>query len=612
MKSTLRFYSYGFLPLLFGLTQPLCHAVPLSTHPSSDPGLDIVAPKWEDSNLLKQAIQHLKRGERQHAKAKLAEFLKQSPNDPRGPELAGMILMEEKNYAMAALSFERANTLNPNSPATLSKLGVALLLHKKEKEGEAMLNRAIALRTGEPLARRYLGWLDEKRGNLNGAARHYLAALSGGLLPNQLTEIHLALGRVYSALGRNEQTIRLLSPLAVSSRGTKEAVQAAQFQLAFANLELKRSQEASSYIRHLETQFKPENPELRYLKAYAELESNPPAARKKLENLADTHSGYAGRVRLLIARSYALEGKYPLAAKELESLAADVQAGDLPEVLTALVAVHIAHGKPQEAEKVLTVYAEKFPNIPEVDYLLAETQLQTGKVTQAHTLLKHMIAKYPRHAQAYALLGQIERSRNSITEAETNLRKAVAIDSNLANAWVNLAGIHFGRKEFAKAEAALKQGLATNPGNAILQNELANIYDSMGRWREANALYRTILASYPSYLPALNNLALNLAEDGDLINALKYAEQAHRLDKTNLTIQDTYGWILTLNNKASAGLPLLQQAAKGLPNDPAVSYHLGAALIKTGKTAEGKTYIQRALASGLSEYQRKKALAYLQ
>lgn len=601
-----------FITLLFGSVASHSHAIPLSTSQSPKSGLEIATPQWEDSSLLKQAVTFLKRGERQQAKSKLAEFLKQSPNDPRGPELAGMILMEEKNYAMAVVSFERALTLNPNNPTTLSKLGVSQLLHNKKKEGEETLNKAITLRAGEPLARRYLGWLEEERGNLNGAARHYLAALNGGLLPqSRLTDIHLALGRIYSALGRNEQTVRLLAPFTVAKNGAAEIVQAAQFQLAFAYLELRREQDALALIRVLEKNLKPDNPELRFLKAYAQLDANPASARENLQNLAITHPGYAGRVRLLIARSYALEGKAWMAVKELENLASQVQASDLPEVLTALSAVHISNGKPMEAERILALYAKKYPNIPEISYLLAEAQLQAGNTSQAQSLLKQLTTKYPRHAQAYALLGQIDRGKNAFAEAETNLRKAVALDSNLANAWINLAGVYISRKDFTKAEDALKQGLATNPGNALLQNELANIYDAMGRFREANSLYRTILISYPNYLPALNNLALNLAEEGDIGNAKKYAEKAYQLDKTNATIQDTYGWILVLTNNTDKGLPLLQQAIRAMPNDPTVSYHLGAALMKAGKTQEGKVYVQRALSAGLTENLHKKAQTLL-
>lgn len=596
---------------LFWGVPSVLHALPLSTSHTPQSELDLSAKQWEDSAILKEAVNFLKRGERQQAKIKLAQFLKQSPNDPRGAELAGMIMMEEKNYPVAVMSFERALALKPNNPAALSKLGASLLLQDKKKEGEAILNKAIALRPGDPLAQRYLGWLEEGRGNANSAGSHYIAALQGGDLPaGRLTEIHLALGRVYSALGRNEQTVRLLAPY-VSKSGSGEMAQAARFQLAFAYIELERGAEVLPLIQSLEKSLKPDNPELRFLKAYAELDSNPTDARGKLQALIKSNPAYAGRVRLLIARTYALEGKTALAVKELEGLAGQVEKGDLPEVLTALTAVHLSTGKAAIAVKVLEGYAKKYPDIPDITYLLAETKLQAGDAATAQTLLKRLISQYPNYAQAYALLGQIERSQNTFATAEANLRKAVALDSKLANAWISLAGVYVSRKELPKAEDALKQALESNPGNALLQYELASIYDAMERRQDANALYRTILGAYPTYLPALNNIAANLGEGGEIASAQQYAEKAYQIDKRNPTVQDTYGWILILNNNTNKGLPLIQQAALGSPSDPTVLYHLGAALIKAGKTAEGKPYLQRALASGLSESLRKKAKSLL-
>jgi tetratricopeptide (TPR) repeat protein len=295
--------------------------------------------------------------------------------------------------------------------------------------------------------------------------------------------------------------------------------------------------------------------------------------------------------------------------KELEGLAAQVEKGDLPEVLTALVALQISTGKAKAAENVLETYARKHPDIPEIAYLVAEVRVQAGDIASAQTQLRQLVSKYPNYAQAYALLGQIERSQNALPQAEEHLRKAVTLDSNLANAWVNLAGVYVSRKDLAKAEGALKQGLAANPGNAVLQYELASVYDAMGRGQDANPLYRTILAAYPDYLPALNNIAINLAESGDLAGARRYAEKAYQIDKRNPTVQDTYGWTLILSNDLGKGLPLLEHAARALPGDPTVLYHLGAALLKAGKAEEGKRYLRSALGSGLQENLRKKAQA---
>lgn len=589
---------------------PASQAIPLSPSQAPQTGLGLSADQWKESATLVEAVDLLKRGERTQAKAKLAQFLKQHPNDPRGPELAGMILLEEKNYQIAAVSFDRALKLKPNNPATLAKLGVSLLLQDKKKEGEEALNKAVALRPGEPLARRYLGWLDEGRGNLNGAAQHYLAALKGGELPTgTLTEIHLALGRVYNGQGKNEEIVRLLAPR-MAQAGASELAQAARFQLAYAYINLNRD-EADPLMHRLEKALKPDNPELRFLMAYAQFNSNPSGARKILQALIKSHPAYSGRARFLVARSYAVEGKTALAVKELEDLAAQVEKGDLPEVLTALAAVHIATGKPGNAASVLETYSKKYPDIAEIAYLLAEVRFQTRDIASAQTLLKQVVVRQPNYARAYALLGQIERSQNALPLAEEHLRKAVTLDGTLGNAWVNLAGVHVSRKDMVKAESVLKQGLDTNPGNALLQYELANLYDAMGRGQEANPLYRTILATYPNYVPALNGIALNLADGSDLVSARQFSEKAYLINKSDPTVQDIYGWILVLNKDTAKGLPLLEQAARALPNDPAVLYHLGAALIMTGKAEEGKRYLQNSLAAAPPESLRIKAQSLL-
>ncbi|MHB1200357.1 MAG: tetratricopeptide repeat protein [Polaromonas sp.] len=600
-----------FLTTLLWAAAPVSQAIPLSPGQMPQTGLGLSAGQWKESVTLVEAVDLLKRGERAQAKTRLAQFLKQYPNDPRGPELAGMILLEEKNYQIATVSFERALKLKPNNPAALAKLGVSLLLQDKKKEGEEALNKAIALRPGEPLARRYLGWLDEGRGNLNGAAHHYVAALKGGELPtDRLTEIHLALGRIYSAQGRNEEVVRLLAPY-VAQADSAEMARAAQFQLAFAYINLNR-EEAAPLMRSLEKTLKPENPELRFLIAYAQFNSNPSGARKKLQALIKSYPAYSGRARFLIARSYAVEGKTALAVKELEDLAAQVEKGDLPEVLTALAAVHISEGKAAQAASALETYARKYPDIAEITYLLAEVRFQTGDIATAQTLLKQVVSRYPSYARAYALLGQFERSQNALPQAEEHLRKAVTLESSLTNAWINLAGVYVSRKDMTKAEGLLKQGLEANPDDALLQYELANLYDAIGRGQDANPLYRTILATYPGYVPALNGIALNLADGSDLVGARQYAEKAYFINKNDPTVQDIYGWILVLNKDTGKGLPLLEQAARALPDDPAVLYHLGAALIKTGKAEEGKRYLQRSLAASPPESLRVKVLSLMQ
>lgn len=602
MSSTLIFV---LITTLLVAAAPVAHGIPLGVGQMPQVGLGLATDPTGQSVLLNEALDRLNHGDRAKAKAKLAEFLKQHPNDPRGPELAGMILLEDKDYRVAAVSFARALQLKPNNPTVLSKLGVTLLLQDMKKEGQSALEKAIALQPSEPLARRYLGWLEEGRGNLVGAAQHYVAALRGGGMPtDRLSELHLALGRIYSAQGKNEELVRLLAPL-VDKTDTSEAMQSARFQLAYAYINLNRN-DADALMHALEKTVKPDHPEWRFLVAYAQLGADPSAARQKLQSLVKSTPAYAGRANFLIARSYAMEGKTAQAAAELEGLAAKVEKGDLPEVLTALAALYVSSGQSAKGIGVLESYVHKHPDIVEISYLLAEVRFQSGDVANAETMLKKLVLSAPNYARPYALLGQIERQRSALTLADQHLRKAVALDKGLATSWVNLAGVYVDRKEADKAVGLLKQGLSANPGQPLLQYELANLYDSIGKGKDAYPLYKTVLSTYSNYVPALNGLALNLAESGDVAQAKSFAEKAYAIDQRNATTQDIYGWILVLNKESGKGLPLLQQANVTMPNDPAVLYHLGAALKQVGKADEGAVYLKRALTFAQPESLRSK------
>jgi cellulose synthase operon protein C len=601
-------FVFSLVAALLGATSIPAIAVPVTQSQPPPSSLGLQGNQWRDSTLLMEALELLKKGDRPAAKVKLAQFLKQNPKDPRGSELAGMLFMEDKNYPVAVLSFERSLALKPNNPATLAKLGVALLLQDKKKEAEDKFNKAIALNPGEPLARRYLGWIEENQGNLDAAGRHYEASLKASAFPpGILTELHIALARIHGSLGRNDAVVKLLAPN-IPKAATGEMAQAARFQLAYAYVNL-NNDDAEPLLNSLEKELKPDNPELRYLKALMQFESNPTATRPKLQELLKSHPAYEGRARFLVARSYAMEGKPDLAVKELETLAAKAEKRALPEIMTSIASIYLAAGKNAEAANKLEAYAKQHPDIGEIGYVLAEVRYQSGELPAAQKLLSQLTVKQPSYARAFALLGQIERDQKAYPQAEEHLNKAIALDATLPNAWVNLAGTFAGRKDVTKAEATLKQGLVAIPGHPLIQYELARLYDQSGRAQDAGSAYRTLLAEYPTYVPALANIAVNLADRNDLAGAKKYAEQAYKLSKTNPAVLESYGWVLVQSKDTVRGLPMLEQAASAAPKSATAAYHLGSALIANGRADDGKKQVQRALAGDLPDHLREKAKA---
>lgn len=598
----------SLIATLLTATTNHAHAIPVTQSQPPPSSLGLPGNQWRDSTQLMEALELLKKGDRPAAKVKLAQFLKANPKDPRGSELAGMLFMEDKNYPVAVLSFERSLALKPNNPQTLAKLGVALLLQDKPAAAKDKFNKAISLNPGEPLARRYLGWMEENEGNLNAAGQHYEASLKAGAFPpGTLTELHIAMARIHGSLGRNEAVVKLLAPN-IPKNATGELAQAARFQLAYAYVNL-NNDDAEPLLTALEKELKPDNPELRYLKALMQFESNPTATRPKLLDLLKSHPAYEGRARFLVARSYAMEGKPDLAVKELEILAEKSDKRALPDIMTSIGSIYVAAGKPAEAATKLEAYAKRFPDIGEISYVLAEVRYQSGDLPAAQKLLTQLIVKQPNYARGFALLGQIEGEQKAYPKAEEHLNKAIALDATLPNAWVNLADTFAARKDVGKAEATLKQGLAAIPGHPLIQYELAKLYDQSGRGPEAGSAYRALLADYPTYVPALANIAINLADRSDLASAKKYAEQAYKINKTNPTVLESYGWVLVQSKDTAKGLPMLEQAASAAPKSASAAYHLGAAMIANGRADDGKKHIQRALAGDLPDHLREKARA---
>lgn len=113
------------------------------------------------------------------------------------------------------------------------------------------------------------------------------------------------------------------------------------------------------------------------------------------------------------------------------------------------------------------------------------------------------------------------------------------------------------------------------PGRVNLGNALWKL----NRIDEAITHYGRAIQADHNYAPAYNNLAYMYAERGqNLERALDLVNTALRLDANDQQSlaedKDTKGWILFKSGKASEALPLIQEAAAQLQNDPLVQSHL--------------------------------------
>jgi Tfp pilus assembly protein PilF len=123
--------------------------------------------------------------------------------------------------------------------------------------------------------------------------------------------------------------------------------------------------------------------------------------------------------------------------------------------------------------------------------------------------------------------------------------------------------------------------LARQPNDQNVRAALAQHLHTSGDLSGARAEYE-IVARAVATPETLNNLAW-ISQQLKEPRALEIAKQAYDAAPGNPLIMDTYGWVLLENGRAREALPILEQAAKALPENAEVQAHLARAKSAAGK-----------------------------
>ncbi len=185
------------------------------------------------------------------------------------------------------------------------------------------------------------------------------------------------------------------------------------------------------------------------------------------------------------------------------------------------------------------------------------------------------------------------------------------------------------QRVFSEALQAIDAGLKKNPHDQQLKYLQAQALEGVDRSGDAESVLRAIASESPSPEPclalgdlkmrhkeyiaalkeyeealkrapnherAMNNVASLNAEHGfDMERSAPLAARLYNKHPKDPTVADTLGWTLFRQGKIDTALPLLKQATVGMPGNPLHHYHLGAALIKSGRQDAGKRELAAAL-----------------
>ena len=541
----------------------------------------------------------LQQGNRDGAKRGLAAILSRRPSDSLALEIAGMLLMEDKLYDPAEQAFRRAVASEPGHAQARAKLGAALLLNGKREEGEVELKKALQVNGKEPLALRYLGWLESSRGNGIAAAGYYEKLMEiGQLREAPLTPIHIDLANVYNGSRRFDRTLDLLAA-AKPAMGAPELAAGlttrAQELRMVAHLERGELDEAKKIAATLPAITDQTSPDRLFAEAaLARMAKDYPHAQALLARLPESPPSLAATKHYELGRLYRDRNDWANATKSLELAVAGAADNQRIFILRELAAALTSNGQGARAIQLLTEQSIRYPESLDIRYIGAEVGLQVGQLDKARGFADDLLAKRPDLAAPNYISGLIEWKRNRPTEAMASLRKAAEIDPRDSAVWIALARVQDDEGDSDAMLATLEDGVRANPDDDALLFELGTAYQSRDDDKNANKHYRRILSKNANHLPAMNILGLNLiATKGGMEEGRKLITRAYQLAPNSPHISGSYGWLLFKQGDTAKALPLLEAAAKALPENGPALYHLAAAYFAMGRVAEAGPIAQK-------------------
>ncbi len=267
----------------------------------------------------------------------------------------------------------------------------------------------------------------------------------------------------------------------------------------------------------------------------------------------------------------------------------------------ALVEIMLRDNSPESARALLRDGLAATLGHPALVQTLIGVELRDGGPDRALATLAELQRDARNLAASRGLKGDILMTSNRFGEAAQaymdDLRTQPRPDLVLraANA-LNAAN------RGADASRLLNEWLTTSPDDmnarmALISNDLAG-----RRYPEAETQLETVLEKQPNNAVALNNLAWIYHQKNDP-RARTLAQKAWLLAPT-AHISDTLGWILTTQGEAVLALPLLRQAARELPGEATIQYHLAVALSEAGNREEAAG-ILRPLVAGSATFDEK-------
>jgi predicted Zn-dependent protease len=253
-----------------------------------------------------------------------------------------------------------------------------------------------------------------------------------------------------------------------------------------------------------------------------------------------------------------------------------------------------ARGQSEELTKYLEQLAQGEGGTG-AEMALVRDAVRRGDLTQALTQSTALRDKMPDVPQVALLHALVLNSAGRADDALTELQALTKATPQFEQGWLALVNMQRAQGNETAAEASLAAALEAMPTSRTMRWMQAGDLERSGDVEGAIALYEVLYAEDSNWAIVANNLASLLANNRSDAESLERAYViARRLRGIEVpAFQDTYGWIAFRRGNLDEALAHLEPAARGLPGDMSVQYHLAMAYGATGRRDEALVLLKR-------------------
>jgi tetratricopeptide (TPR) repeat protein len=272
------------------------------------------------------------------------------------------------------------------------------------------------------------------------------------------------------------------------------------------------------------------------------------------------------------------------------------------DTLFQLGVVNLADGKYKDAEDAFRKDYALEPANSRGLMGTVEVYMAQNKEDQGIQLLEQEMQKYPTRTDYHLALGNTAVRAGKYDLAIAEFQKVLNATDRSSKAsgdlYLRLGETYRRKGDLNNSIAALQNARTSMPDSTVVISTLALALDSAGRKQEAKAAYEQCLKIEPRNGVALNNLAFLLAENnGDLDQALTYAQRAKQLLPQLFEVSDTLGWIYLKKQLTDQAIDQFRDIVAKQPQHSTYRYHLGMAYAQKGDRMKAVQELNVALKS---------------